>query len=107
MSVENAVYLLLFTSLILANIPWFSSTKIFIFFTIKQKSFVLSVVEWSGYLLLMGGISYLLELRVMGHVKEQDWEFYGVTILMFAIFAFPGFIYRYNLRKFIKRSSKR
>jgi len=40
----------------------------------------------------------------MGVVKEQEWEFYAVAIFMFAIFSFPGFIYRYNLKAFLDKA---
>jgi len=102
MSVDNAVYLLLVTSMVLANIPWIMSQRLFLFIQVATKPFWINVIEWFTYFMLMGVISYLLEEKVMGHVKTQEWEFYAINLFMFAIFSFPGFIYRYNLKRFIK-----
>lgn len=108
MTVDNAVTLLLITSIVLANVPWILSNKIFMFITVKTKSIWTNLAEWFIYFILMGFISFLLEEKVMGHVKEQEWEFYVINLFMFAIFSFPGFIYRYNLRSFLenKKSPK-
>ncbi|MDG6778319.1 DUF2818 family protein [Thiomicrorhabdus sp. zzn3] len=102
MSVDQAVWLLLITAIVLANIPWILSNRIFIFIKMPQKSVVVNLLEWLLYFILTGIFAYLLEQKSMGHVQEQDWEFYAVTFFMFMIFAFPGFIYRYNLKKFLK-----
>lgn len=104
MSVDNAVNLLLITSIVLANIPWILGQRLFIFIKVAEKSFWVNLIEWSTYFMLMAIISYHLEQKVMGHVKTQEWEFYTINLFMFAIFSFPGFIYRYNLRSFIKLS---
>ena len=105
MSVENAVYLLLITSMVLANIPWILSNRLFIFISVETKSFLVNSIEWFSYFMLMGVISYFLEQKVMGHVKTQEWEFYAINLFMFAIFSFPGVIYQYNLKSFIKTSN--
>jgi hypothetical protein len=34
-----------------------------------------------------------------GEIYHQDWVFYAVTISLFLVFALPGFIYRYDLRR--------
>ena len=104
MSVDNAVNLLLITSIVLANIPWILGQRLFIFIKVAEKSFWVNLIEWSTYFMLMAIISYQLEQKVMGHVKTQEWEFYAINLFMFAIFSFPGFIYRYNLRSFTKLS---
>ena len=102
MTVDNAVYLIIITSMVLANIPWILSNRLFMFINVKSKPFFINLIEWFSYFILMGEISYLLEQKVMGHVKTQEWEFYAINLFMFAIFSFPGFIYRYNLKSFIK-----
>ncbi|MBN2866897.1 MAG: DUF2818 family protein [Thiotrichales bacterium] len=106
MSVDQAVWLLLVTAVILANIPWILSNRLFIFIKVPDKSFLVNSIEWFLYFILTGIFAYLLESKSMGHVQAQDWEFYTITLFMFSIFAFPGFIYRYNLRDhFQKRVS--
>ena len=39
-------------------------------------------------------LAYLLESRA-GSVHPQDWEFYAVTVCLFLVAAFPGFVWRY------------
>lgn len=104
MDVTQAVWLLLVTAIILANIPFILANRILIFIKVPQKSFIINLTEWLLYFILTGILAYLLENKVMGHVAEQDWEFYAVALFMFMIFAFPGFIYRYNLKQFIRKN---
>ena len=101
MSLDQAVWLLLLTAIVLANIPWIMMHKVFIFVPAANKSFLIGLTEWFLYFILTGILAYLLENKSMGNVAPQDWEFYAVTFFMFVIFAFPGFIYRYNLRSYI------
>lgn len=106
MSLDAAVWVLLVTAIVLANIPWLLSNRIFVFIPVATKSIWLNFAEWFLYFLVTGLFAYLLENNAMGHVKEQGWEFYAVTLFMFAIFAFPGFIYRYNLKMFLDKTKK-
>ena len=46
----------------------------------------------------VGGIALLLERRA-GQIAPQGWEFYAVTGTLFLTLAFPGFVYRYLLRR--------
>lgn len=98
MSVEQSVWLLLVTAIVLANIPWILSNRVLLFVKAPNKSFVIGLVEWFLYFILTGILSFLLENKTMGNVAPQEWEFYAITFFMFVIFAFPGFIYRFNLK---------
>jgi predicted transporter len=103
MSVDQAVVLLLVTAIVLANVPWIFANRLFIFIKLATpKTFLINLIEWLLYFVMTGILAYLLESKSMGHVQQQDWEFYAITFFMFMIFAFPGFIYRYNLKKFIQ-----
>jgi len=104
MSLDMAVQILLVTAIVLANIPWLFENRIFIFIKAEKKSIFLGLGEWFLYFLLTGIFAYLLENKSMGHVQAQGWEFYAITLFMFAIFAFPGFIYRYNLKSFLNKT---
>lgn len=106
MTLDIAVWVLLVTAIILANVPWFFTNRLFLFIRVPTKSIVINFVEWFVYFLITGLFAYLLENKAMGHVKAQDWEFYAVTIFMFAIFSFPGFIYRYNLKSYLDKANK-
>ncbi len=106
MDLNQAVWLLLITGFILANIPFLLSNRLFLFIKMTHKSFIVNVIEWFVYFLMTGLFAYLLENKSMGHVAPQTWEFYIVALFMFLIFAFPGFIYRYNLSQFSKKHKK-
>ena len=47
---------------------------------------------------LVGGLALLLERRA-GQIASQGWEFYAITGTLFLTLAFPGFVYRYLLRR--------
>ena len=47
---------------------------------------------------LVGGLALLLERRA-GQIAAQGWEFYAITAALFLTLAFPGFVYRYLLRR--------
>lgn len=106
MEMSQAVWLLLVTAIVLANIPFILSTRLFVFIKVPEKQLRINLVEWTVYFMLTGLLAYLLENKSMGHVAPQDWEFYTITLFMFMIFSFPGFIYRYNLKQFIHKNKK-
>jgi len=104
MDLNQAVWLLLVTAIVLSNIPFILSNRVFIFIKTPNKSVVITMAEWFLYFIVTGMFAYLLENKSMGHVAPQEWEFYTIALFMFMIFAFPGFIYRYNLKQFIKKN---
>ena len=81
-----------------ANLPFFNN-RLFSVVPLGRlhKPFWLRLLEMALLYALVGVIAYLLESRA-GNVFTQGWEFYAVTICLFIVFAFPGFVYRY-LRK--------
>jgi len=103
MDLNQSVWLLLITGFVLANMPFVLGNRLFLFIKVPHKSIVVNFVELFVYFIITGVFAYLLENKSMGHVAPQTWEFYTVTLFMFLIFAFPGFIYRYNLRQFINK----
>jgi hypothetical protein len=104
MTLDTAVWVLIVTAIVLANIPWFFQNRLFLLLPVQTKSVWINLVEWFVYFLLIGALAFMLEKNAMGQVQAQDWEFYAVTVFMFAIFSFPGFIYRYNLRRYLQQS---
>jgi hypothetical protein len=81
-------------ALLLANLPWLSQ-RCFLILQCDTKSMWLRLLEWFVLYFVVGGIALLLEQRAMGSIAPQDWEFYAVTLALFMVFAFPGFIYRH------------
>jgi hypothetical protein len=47
---------------------------------------------------VVGAFALWLEHRE-GRIYPQNWEFYAITGAMFLTFAFPGFVYRYLMRR--------
>ena len=105
MTLDLAVWVLLVTAIVLANIPWIFTNKVFVVLLLPKKTFWINFAEWLLYFMLTGLLAYLLESKAMGVVKEQEWEFYAITFFMFVIFSFPGFIYRYSLKSFLDKAS--
>jgi hypothetical protein len=58
----------------------------------------LRLIELGILYLLVGLLAFLLEGRI-GRVHSQGWEFYVVTICLFLVLAFPGFVLRHLRRK--------
>ena len=105
MEMTQAIWLLLVLAVVLANIPFILANRMFVFIKVPEKNFATILSEWFLYFLVTGMFAFLLENKSMGEVATQDWEFYTVVLFLFMIFAFPGFIYRYNLKQFIKKSN--
>jgi len=87
--------------IVVANLPWLSN-KLFAVVAIDKKSGWLRILEWLVLCILSFGMGFALEYKVMGVVTEQAWEFYVVALCLFAVFALPGFLYHYELKKIFK-----
>jgi hypothetical protein len=105
MDSSQAVWLLLVTAVVLANLPFIMNNRLFLVIKVAHKSVVVNFIEWLTYFGITAIFAYLLEKKTMGHVASQEWEFYVTVFFMFMIFAFPGFIYRYNLTNFLKKNA--
>lgn len=40
------------------------------------------------------GLARVLEAKA-GEIYAQNWEFYAITVCLFVLLGFPGFVYRY------------
>lgn len=94
MTNQLAIWGYLLLCLLLANLPWLVSQRLLLVKPVVSKSFWLALVEWSFYALVALLAGWGLEWQLTGEVKDQDWEFYVSVLFMFAIFAFPGLIWR-------------
>jgi len=81
-----------------ANLPYMNE-RLFGMIPLKgtRKSAWLRVLELLVLYFAVGAFAYLLESRI-GNVFSQMKEFYMVTVPLFVVLGFPGFIMRY-LRK--------
>ena len=98
MDVAAASWLLIALALAAANLP-FINERVFgvIALGARDKPFWVRVAELLVLYFVVGFVAWLLESRI-GNVFEQVKEFYMVTVPLFVVLAFPGFIFRY-LRK--------
>lgn len=103
MSTESAIWLLLAIALVAANLPW-ASERFFLMYGPKNgKRGWMRLSEWAVLYFVVGGIAFGLEKKLYGETHSQGWEFYAVTVAIFAVFAMPGFIYRHILRRLLLR----
>jgi len=102
MNLDLAISLLIVLALILANLPWLMRDRVFLFVSRSDKPFWLGLIEWLVYYALAMALARFVEWRVMGNLSEQGWEFWTTTFFLFAIFSFPGFIFRYNLSRYLQ-----
>jgi hypothetical protein len=101
MSQSIAVWLLIVLALALANLP-FVSERLFGLIAMTKlravKPFWLRAVELIIFYLLIGGVGWAFE-SALGNVFPQNWEFFAITSTLFAVLAFPGFVFRYLLKR--------
>lgn len=107
MSISSAVVLLLVVAVLAANYPWLSQK---VFFVLPEpsagKSSWVRCLEWllNFGLVLLFGLG--LERKINGVIHAQQWEFFVVSFLFFMVLAMPGFIYRYDLSRYLRRYNK-
>lgn len=94
MSLPALQWSLLALALVLANLPWLSQRCLLVL-QCAHKPVWMRFTEWLVLYFVVGGLVFLLEQRATGNVHPQDWEFYAVTLSLFLVFAFPGFVYRH------------
>ena len=90
-------------ALVFANLPWLND-RLFFIASLTKKSGWIRWFEWFVFYLISIGFGFALEYKLMGTLSEQDWEFYVVTLCLFVVFALPGFIYCYDLKKVLRGS---
>jgi len=103
-SITIVAWVLIAIAVIAANLPWLSD-RVFLFWPPppQGKRFWQCLVEWLFMYALMGLLGLGLERKATGHIHAQGWEFITVTFFLFVVFALPGFIYRYEFRRLLRR----
>jgi hypothetical protein len=93
-----STWLVIVAALVAANLP-FVNERLFAVMPLRSpKSVGLRLAELVVLYFATGLLGVLLEKHA-GQVAAQGWEFYAVTAALFLTFAFPGFVWRYLLRK--------
>ena len=90
---------LLMLALVLANLPFLSERILFVWVApAGGKAAGWRVLELVLLYCATGFAAWLMESRA-GQVHPQKWEFYAVTVCLFLVFAYPGFVHRFLWRK--------
>lgn len=97
------IWLLIFLSIVAANLPWLSDRIFFVITPRGKKAFGWRLLELIALYFVIGLTALGLETRYTGETHAQTWEFYAITFFLFIVFALPGFIYRYDLRPHLTR----
>lgn len=99
MSLTASVWLVIVAALVAANLPFVNHRWLVVGpVAAPRKPLAGRLGELVLFYLLVGGLALLLERRA-GQVASQGWEFYAITAALFLTLAFPGFVYRYLLRR--------
>ncbi|MHA7599807.1 DUF2818 family protein [Alicycliphilus sp. T452] len=99
MTQTAAIWLVIVAALVAANLPFMNDRWLVVG---KQahggKPFLARALELLLLYFVVGALARLIEQRA-GQVAPQGWEFYAVTGALFITLAFPGFVYRYLMRR--------
>ena len=98
MNTSVQISLLLVLALVAANLPFVSERLAVIGPRRRAKALGWRLLELLVLYLLVGAVGLALEKHA-GQIAPQGWEFYAVTLTMFVTLAFPGFVWRYLLRR--------
>ncbi|MCW5221334.1 DUF2818 family protein [Verminephrobacter aporrectodeae] len=99
MSLTGSVWLIIVAACIAANLPFVNQRWLLVgSVATPEKPLAARLAELVLLYFAVGGLARLLERRA-GQIAPQGWEFYAVTGALFLTFAFPGFVYRYLLRR--------
>lgn len=93
-----AAGLVVMLALFFANLPFFTERLLGFYRFAAEKSLGLRLLELLFLYGVTGAVGLGLEHRA-GQISPQGWEFYAITFALFVTFAFPGFVYRYLLKR--------
>lgn len=72
---------------------------------IKKSAFA-RIVEIFVLYLLIGVLAFALELN-LGNRFDQTWEFYAITGSLFLVLGYPGFVFRYLMKRSRRRTERK
>jgi hypothetical protein len=98
MGQNESVMVVILLALIAANWPFVTQRLFGILRLAAGKTLLIRLLELAVLYLLVGGIGLAFEQRI-GQIAPQKWEFYAITATAFITFAFPGFVWRYLLKR--------
>ena len=90
---------LLVLAFVAANLPFLVERRFLVLPPKREfKTFGWRLLELLMLYFIVGALAYFAE-RNLGSAQTQRWEFYAVTVCLFLVFAYPGYVYRYMWRK--------
>ena len=98
MSSSVSVWLLIVVAIGLANLPFLSQRWLGLWASPLPKTLFHRLLELLACYALTGVLGLMLEQRG-GQIAPQRWEFYAITLALFLTLAFPGFVFRYLLKR--------
>jgi succinate dehydrogenase hydrophobic anchor subunit len=107
MTTTASVWVLLLISFIAANLPWLNELFLFVIEPKENKTPWMRLLEWLLLYFIIGFISLGFVKKMTGQLHAQEWEFYATGFCLFAVFALPGFIYRYDFLNHWQRWKRR
>jgi hypothetical protein len=90
LNVSAASWLLILLAVLAANLPFFNE-RCFALVALQRfpkKTFFLRLTELIVLYFALGALAFTLE-SITGN------RFYAITVCLFVVMAFPGFVYRY------------
>ena len=102
-----SILVLIIFSFVAANLPWLSE-RFLIVLSVPDggsKKIWMRLLEWCLFCTLSILLAWGLEQKLTGSRHPQDWEFYAIFVCLFAVFAFPGFVYRHMIQPLLSHKS--
>lgn len=97
MESNTAVWLLLITAVVAANLPYLSHRILFVGPERTPKSVAWRLLELLVMASLTLGLGFAVEAK-LGQRHPQGWEFYAAAVCLFITLGFPGFVWCYLRR---------
>lgn len=99
MDISASSWLVIVLAVLAANLPFFSERVFGILpWRAARKPFWLRLVELIVLYFMLGAVAFFIEGR-QGNRFQQGWEFYAITVCLFLVLAYPGFVLRYLRRR--------
>lgn len=100
MTQSTLLWLLLLAALVAANLPFVNDRWLAVGPRARSGARHLGwrLAEWLFWLVAIVCLGRALE-QWIGQAAPQGWAFYAIMACLFATFAFPGFVYRFLLKR--------
>ena len=98
MNTSGAVWLVILVAFLAANLPFVNNRWLAVWPHATTKTWWQRLFELVVCYLLVGGLGLALEQH-QGQIYPQGWAFYATTGTLCLTLAFPGFVWRYLMRR--------